>query len=849
MSEIKRVIVSIEGDTKQLESTIDKLKHLGKVDDENVQKFQKNSQKHQGALKETGGEIGRLEQKIRNLGERLIAIFAVERIFQFVSESVKAFEEAEMASNKLEFAITKINGGTQESFKRLIEQSEKLSQSLNNLYTPKQIQQAQTQLSQFGLTTKEIEKLTPRIIDFAKVLQISLPEAANTAIRALGGQATRGELKLLGASFKDTGTITGNFNKLLEETEKISGAAAGSLDTFASKSQEASNQVEILQEKIGKELAPAWEGIKIGALNFIETIEDGIYQLYGFISASENFRQSSAKYNDEQEKGTQIAYDNFKKQFDNKTLTYERLDAIKKIYEQDLKQERIDLNKLVIGSAESHQKMKEIESTEQLLKAIEKLNAEKNKESEKRKEDKTLGGQQKAIEEQKKLLELQKKYREELNKMNETLSEEEIKSQIELIKDETEKKIKQTDLDFNKQKHIRQKNIDELTEITKKGTKEEREKAEKLIAKYNKDEEFFEQIHQDKILNIIKESNKKKKEEHEKNLDKERSFIEETTQTTINTMKDGVEKQKLNEELSYQIKKEKAKKEFNEGIITKKEYDERLQALSKENAKNLSNINKKSQKEQLEQIKEFTNQVIEQYVSVLERNVKIIDHQEQLQDKSIETQRALAERGLKNTLAFEERRKAELEKKRIEEEKKIKKIKELETFLNSVAEFSKTDPKSAIAKALAQLAIVKAAEATFAEEGGILGKIDSKSTVGLYGFSKRHKSGNDILVHAEKGEGILSRSEISALGGENAFMDLKRSLSLNFTEKKIPALAIMKTETYGSEIVNRLEGVEKAIKNIHFTNISADDIGNIIETNTKNGIKTITKHILKTPRL
>src|ERR1017187_10157244 len=119
--------IVISGDATALQPTIDKLKSIGAISDTNKVKVEEAGDAHKKAMRETGDEAGRLETKMRSLAERVAAAFAVERIFEFAKESVKAFQDAQLAAEQLSFAVTKIGGESTTAFKKLVEQAEKLS--------------------------------------------------------------------------------------------------------------------------------------------------------------------------------------------------------------------------------------------------------------------------------------------------------------------------------------------------------------------------------------------------------------------------------------------------------------------------------------------------------------------------------------------------------------------------------------------------------------------------------------------------------------------------------------------------------------------------------------------------
>lgn len=250
----------------------------------------------------------------------------------------------------------------------------------------------------------------------------------------------------------------------------------------------------------------------------------------------------------------------------------------------------------------------------------------------------------------------------------------------------------------------------------------------------------------------------------------------------------------------------------------------------------------------------MADQIIKVFENIINENIKYIDHKEQLQTQSINQQVILASQGKANTLAYEQKTQNDLEARRAQEQKKLVRAKELEVFLNSVAAFSKTDPKTALPKALAEVALMKAIEGTYMmdykEEGGVVGK-GPKSYFSGNGLSRRHASGNDILLHAERGEGVLSVKEMNNLG-ENNFNFLKDMLKTPLNEKILPNTKIVSVQQDNSKILDRLESLENTIRNKKETHIDWESFDRMNARNMveiENGIKTHVKNLIKKPRI
>lgn len=341
---------------------------------------------------------------------------------------------------------------------------------------------------------------------------------------------------------------------------------------------------------------------------------------------------------------------------------------------------------------------------------------------------------------------------------------------------------------------------------------------------------------------IVEEDLKKRLaavKENEERLADVLKLENETNYTEGKITQEQHDKQDIEDQLAVlELKKVNLEEYSNEYIEIEIKEQELLRQLREKEKK----ANKKKIDETIADLKVMYDFFIKINEDRIKNNIETIDHEEGLQKSAIDKQRQLAIAGKDNDLAFEEKRQADLEKKRQQEKKKLMKLKELETFLNSVASFSKDDPKSAVAKALAELAIVKGVEASFAEEGGLVGQIKEKSWLG-----RKHKGGGDILVHAQTGEGILSRNDISNMGGEQAFLNFKNMLNTGLPP--IPMSGVMFQGMDTKKLEDKLDNLEKAFKNKKETYVDWESHGVMNVTTVENGIKDTVKHILRKPRI
>lgn len=276
-------------------------------------------------------------------------------------------------------------------------------------------------------------------------------------------------------------------------------------------------------------------------------------------------------------------------------------------------------------------------------------------------------------------------------------------------------------------------------------------------------------------------------------------------------------------------------------------FRKRQELLEKEHKFKLSEIRKKDVQKNIDDAKKLTDLVFKAYEEGFNKRQELLDKSIEAQEKNVDAQRDLAARGQKNTLDFEQK---ELVRKQREQQKEAetqKRVKLLETFLNSLAEFSKTDPKTALSKALLQVALATAATAVFAEEGGVIGEIGARSNL-----LRKHKGGGDVLLHAQKGEGIIPVDSMRVIGRRN--FELLKNVGRFPIRDNVFAMPKIDGGYYGSkhpdnaELVRELRSLQSIVKNKRESSYNIDEFGNYIKTTIENGFKEVTKGKLQKPR-
>ena len=224
-------------------------------------------------LKETSTAAGSAASVFSNVAKGIGAAFTINKIIQFADASIKAFTDSQAKTEKLKFTLESItkDGG---AFDRLIKQSELLQDTLQ-IFDAEDIQGIQAAQAQYGLTARQIEKLTPLILELASAQRIDLTSATDIALKAIEGQ-TRG-LKSAGAAFDDTGSSVGNFNQLVENLAKLEGSAAAELGTVNGQLKAQEVAAGNLQEQIGAKLTPAFVELKNAILGVGLTLTNLVF--------------------------------------------------------------------------------------------------------------------------------------------------------------------------------------------------------------------------------------------------------------------------------------------------------------------------------------------------------------------------------------------------------------------------------------------------------------------------------------------------------------------------------------------------------------------------------------------
>lgn len=326
----------------------------------------------------------------------------------------------------------------------------------------------------------------------------------------------------------------------------------------------------------------------------------------------------------------------------------------------------------------------------------------------------------------------------------------------------------------------------------------------------------------------------------------------------------GLREGKKQEEINEEIKKAKIEALENEIALRKELGQDVIDLeieLEKQKLAQIEKLNKESDektaKEKLASFKKVYDKVSSGLQTQLDKQFQAINkaNADEIAEResNITKQQNLAEKGLDNQLAFEEKKRKEAQLKEQEELKRQQRIKEsialaeaylsaLEArFAQAAAEADKPNPsvtsETAPIKALQDVLVSRAIAGTLA---GALGGFADGGYTGDGG--KYDEAG---IVH--KGEFVIDKETTSKMGlrGDN-MNDFKNKMfsgqmfnhefmSTDMTRKQVNSYD-------NSQVVNAINELKNEFKSRPIQKVEVDSLGNLIETIYKNGQKEVIKH-------
>jgi hypothetical protein len=325
---------------------------------------------------------------------------------------------------------------------------------------------------------------------------------------------------------------------------------------------------------------------------------------------------------------------------------------------------------------------------------------------------------------------------------------------------------------------------------------------------------------------------------------------EEEKKTIINSIF-GTQSEQIKDQAEFDKKlAEKEIKDLEERAAKIKEIENKknneLKKLELDRLKEIEDLEALSLQKRRDEIFDFikeitdltTDEIDKRFEAINNANEKEIDERE----KNIERQEQLAEKGLENQLAFEEKKRDEAQLREKEELERQQKIKERIALAEAyLAAFEarlnepNADPNQAGFKALQDVLLAKGIAATLASgfsEGGYTGDGGKYDAAGI--------------VH--KGEFVIDKETTAQMGLRgNDMSDFKNRLySGNLFNHEFMATDMSQKQASkqidNTKVISAINDLNTTLKNKPVQMVEVDKLGNLIETIYKNGQKTVIKY-------
>jgi hypothetical protein len=223
-----------------------------------------------------------------------------------------------------------------------------------------------------------------------------------------------------------------------------------------------------------------------------------------------------------------------------------------------------------------------------------------------------------------------------------------------------------------------------------------------------------------------------------------------------------------------------------------------------------------------------------------EKRKDYLDREIDLNKSAIETQQRLAERGLTNTLAFEQSKaaKLQLERKRLQEQE-IKQQKRV-AFYNLLSGYAKTEPATALQKAILETTLAEIVAGSFIE--------GTENVQRDLSGNKVHNGKDGYVIAVDGDERIFNPQQNAKIGdisndeAAQILSDYQSGKLFNYGDVTQPIINVPNQHIDLRSTNNLLLEVKKAIENkpVNHTNLS--NLGDVIETQITAGVKRVLIH-------
>ncbi len=267
-----------------------------KKQNEELQRMQGNLQK----VNESQSTFGKIFTKVAEYFTAYSIITKVTgAVSDFFKNSIEEASQSEQQLSKLKNILD--NLGRSDAFDRLKNKADEMAEKFKFIDNDDVVGVFQSLITYGKLSEKQIDELTPVIIDFASKAGVSLEESTSVILKALEGNSKA--LKEYGINMKDGANVTERMSILMTDLKpRVDGAADAFGNTFAGKLAIAKQNLKNLEEETGNKLIPILTkllGVLNTVLSGIDKIGNGFGGLSGANFAVNHFIDKIAKQNDD----------------------------------------------------------------------------------------------------------------------------------------------------------------------------------------------------------------------------------------------------------------------------------------------------------------------------------------------------------------------------------------------------------------------------------------------------------------------------------------------------------------------------------------------------------------------
>lgn len=391
-----------------------------------------------------------------------------------------------------------------------------------------------------------------------------------------------------------------------------------------------------------------------------------------------------------------------------------------------------------------------------------------------------------------------------------------------------------------------------------------REKA-RLDADYKKDlkEIIKTQILEKQLIQAEADADerKKKKEENDKKLKeqkeahkKELKELEEFRKKLRESLQKDADDRAEQAEKERKERDEQSEKDKEDSILNGADAQETETQILKNGEAARKAIREKNRKENIKQIAKESEHLIDIIDKGLqqaaERRKAAIDEEIKERETNIDRQQKLAEKGLANTLAFEEAQKERAELRKEEEKKREIKRQKSIAFVRLLAAYAESgNAGSALARATADMALASLIENAF-KDG--VENLDGPGT----------ETSDSIIARLSKGESVATAKATKENPGLVTAMN-DGSVDEYIEKNYLPRYMMDPggSPSFAKNIVDsaqlnqlismnkRLESLENTIANKREMDINWNANGDMIKSTVENGMRTVITYVHKKPRI